>query len=617
MASERYELKRVLAGLPRTVRGSPIVIKADPKGKSYTYVNGNSVFIRNIEDPSECDVYTQHSKDTTVACFSPSGFYMCSGDITGKVRIWDLTQKEHLLKYEYQPISGAIKDIAWTEDSKRIAVCGEGREKYGAAFLWDSGSSCGDLTGPAKPCNSIDIKQNRPYRLILASEDYTSYFCEGPPFKIKTIQSDHNNFVNVCRYSPDGSKYVTSGADGKAFIYDGKTGELLGEMNEAAGRIHKGGVYGMAWSPDSKKLLTCSADKTAKIWNMEEKNYISNKEELVFTLGSTVEDMQVACAWIGDTLITVSLSGKINYLDVENPSKPKKIIVGHTKAIISSCLNDDRSLLFTSSFDGAICCWDLKTGEAELISGKGHTSQVSYLCAKGDTLYTCGIDDTLRFISIPERKYKDDCVKLASQPQAMDVGNLGLVVIACLKEVNCIQDGKITHTYKNSQTDNANVCVAINNDLGKVCIGNEEGKVTVFDLKGDELVSCDSFPCNGKVTDIKFSPDNAFIAASTAKKQVKLVSATDFKAEKQSWTFHSVKVNSLSWAPDSKHIASSGTDGHVFVYDIEESHGPIHIRGAHAQSIDVTSVQFKDNNTLISTGRQDCSIRVWDIKHKQ
>lgn len=50
-------------------------------------------------------------------------------DKSGKVRIWDTTQKEHLLKYEYQPISGNVKDIAWTEDSKRMAVVGQGREK--------------------------------------------------------------------------------------------------------------------------------------------------------------------------------------------------------------------------------------------------------------------------------------------------------------------------------------------------------------------------------------------------------------------------------------------------------------------------------------------------------
>lgn len=52
-----------------------------------------------------------------------------STDVSGKLRIWDTTQKEHLLKYEYQPFAGKIKDIAWTEDSKRIAVVGEGREK--------------------------------------------------------------------------------------------------------------------------------------------------------------------------------------------------------------------------------------------------------------------------------------------------------------------------------------------------------------------------------------------------------------------------------------------------------------------------------------------------------
>ena len=33
-------------------------------------------------------------------------------------------------QYEYQPISGKICDIAWDGENKRIAVCGQGREKY-------------------------------------------------------------------------------------------------------------------------------------------------------------------------------------------------------------------------------------------------------------------------------------------------------------------------------------------------------------------------------------------------------------------------------------------------------------------------------------------------------
>lgn len=56
-------------------------------------------------------------------------------DASGKIRIWDTTQKEHMLKYEYTPISGKVKDIAWTEDSKRLAVVGDGREKWVSGFF--------------------------------------------------------------------------------------------------------------------------------------------------------------------------------------------------------------------------------------------------------------------------------------------------------------------------------------------------------------------------------------------------------------------------------------------------------------------------------------------------
>jgi hypothetical protein len=44
-----FILASVFASLPRTVRGQPIVLGADPKGKTFLYTNGNSVFIRNIE----------------------------------------------------------------------------------------------------------------------------------------------------------------------------------------------------------------------------------------------------------------------------------------------------------------------------------------------------------------------------------------------------------------------------------------------------------------------------------------------------------------------------------------------------------------------------------------
>lgn len=45
-----------------------------------------------------------------------------------------------------------------------------------------------------------------------------------------------------------------------------------------------------------------------------------------FPMGSTVLDQQLGCLWQKDHLLSVSLSGYINYLDRNNPSKPLRVI---------------------------------------------------------------------------------------------------------------------------------------------------------------------------------------------------------------------------------------------------------------------------------------------------
>ncbi|KAK9739368.1 hypothetical protein QE152_g9106 [Popillia japonica] len=96
-----YSLKNVYATLPKTQRGQPLVLGGDPKGKNFLYTNGNSVIIRNIDNPAISDTYTEHSLPVNVAKYSPSGFYIASGDQSGKIRIWDTVNKEHILKNEW------------------------------------------------------------------------------------------------------------------------------------------------------------------------------------------------------------------------------------------------------------------------------------------------------------------------------------------------------------------------------------------------------------------------------------------------------------------------------------------------------------------------------------
>lgn len=63
---------------------------------------------------------------------------------------------------------------------------------------------------------------------------------------------DHSNFANCVRFSPDGSKFISVSSDKKGILYDGKTGEKIGELSSEDG--HKGSIYAVSWSPDGKQV---------------------------------------------------------------------------------------------------------------------------------------------------------------------------------------------------------------------------------------------------------------------------------------------------------------------------------------------------------------------------
>jgi WD40 repeat protein len=136
-------------------------------------------------------------------------------DQAGNIRIWDATQDTQLLKYEAKVISGKINDIAWDSESKRVIAVGDGKDRYGHAFLFDTGSSVGEISGHSKVINSCSIRQQRPFRAVTCSDDFTVNFYHGPPFKFNLSISDHSRFVQAVKFSPNGDHFASVGSDGK------------------------------------------------------------------------------------------------------------------------------------------------------------------------------------------------------------------------------------------------------------------------------------------------------------------------------------------------------------------------------------------------------------------
>lgn len=99
-----------------------------------------------LDEPSNFDlVYKGHQALTTAAVFSPNGFWVASGDSSGKVRVWSYDHPEHPLKKEIQALAGPISDLCWDAESKRIVAVGQGRGMLAKAFMWDTGNSIGEF----------------------------------------------------------------------------------------------------------------------------------------------------------------------------------------------------------------------------------------------------------------------------------------------------------------------------------------------------------------------------------------------------------------------------------------------------------------------------------------
>ena len=344
---------------PATTRGRGTLLGAHSGKGVVCYANGKQIVVRSLSDDSRTVFYDGHQYPTTVARVSPNGEWVASGDASGVVRVWGLNE-DQTLKAEHRVLSGAVDDIQWSPDGERLVACGDGRGgAFARVFLWDSGSSVGDISGATKRVVSVAFRPKRPFKIAAASEDFTVSFFEGPPFAFAGAKHKHGNYANCVRFSEDGTLFASVGSDGFGVVYDGGTGAPLAlcppsksqsrfsKNEDTTNDGHVGSVYACAWSPSGRVLLTVGADKTAKTWDasgvlrnpapgdppsaasagdgaraipgesLDALPRLAVTRTFRFANEPGVGDMQVGCAFLGEeTCVALSLDGTLVVFDV-------------------------------------------------------------------------------------------------------------------------------------------------------------------------------------------------------------------------------------------------------------------------------------------------------------
>ncbi|SNX85387.1 probable actin interacting protein 1 [Melanopsichium pennsylvanicum] len=600
-------LHNLLPGNPATTRAQSTKISADPKGEKVVYCQNRTVFVRSITEPSKPALaYSQHTQPTTVARISPTGFYCASADQAGNVRVWDLVGDEQIIKNEVKVIAGRINDLAWDGESKRIIAVGDGRERFGHAFSFDSGSSVGEVTGHSRQINAVAIRKDRPFRAVTAGDDNNLVFYHGAPYKYNKTINTHTRFVQDVAYAPNGDHFVSVGSDSKVFVYDGKTGDTLVELSAKASGGHTGTIFAVCFSPDSKKIATAGADGFVKVWDIAgEKVEVSH--DFNGQSKQKVEDQQMGIVWAGNRIISLSFSGQLNVIEQgENVNK----LHGACKSfgIRSLDVAEDGKTLLGGSYDGKVLSWSAE-GVCKPVTGGEGTSAVLGVHSTRDGVYVVGMDDSVR--KIEDGVYSGAAVPTSSQPKGSAASTSGVVVVVGASGIDIIENGNKSHTpIKYTPTS-----VTISADASHVAVGAEDGKVYLYTHTCGTLSEYGILTNNrSAVTALGFDSQLSLLAAGESNGKIQVYDFATKSLKIAHWVFHSARINDVKFSPDGTHAISASLDTHVYVWSVKKPMKNIAIKNAHANG--VQAVAWLSNDEFASAGA-DAVVKTWKFKRHE
>lgn len=206
----------------------------------------------------------------------------------------------------------------------------------------------------------------------------------------------HTAPVASAVFSPDGARILTASADGTARTWSAATGKRLNQLSG-----HTGVVASAAFSPDGSRIVTASADDTARIWDA------ATGSELKLLRGHEDAVMGAAFSPDGSLIATASRDGSGRIWDAATGGQ-LHVLSGHKRAVFSAAFSPDGERVVTASEDATIRIWDVATGK-EIEARSGHEGLIdsAMFSPDGRSIVTASGDRTIRIWNDADGKNTD------------------------------------------------------------------------------------------------------------------------------------------------------------------------------------------------------------------
>ncbi|KAK9242994.1 WD40-repeat-containing domain protein [Lipomyces tetrasporus] len=252
----------------------------------------------------------------------------------------------------------------------------------------------------------------------------------------------HNTYdgLNCLEFSEDSTLVAGGFADSYVKVWSLK-GEKLqsvvkGSTPSPSQRLvgHAGPIYGASFSPDNRYLLTCSEDKSARLWSMDTHTALVSYKghnhpvwDVTFSPNghyfATASHDQTARLWSCDHIYPLRIfAGHVSDVDCVtfHPNStyvltgssdktcrmwdvakgtPVRVMLSHHAPVSSICVSPDGRTLASGADDGSIILWDLGTGK-QIKTMRGHDRNTSVyslsFSREGTVLVSAGADCSVR-----------------------------------------------------------------------------------------------------------------------------------------------------------------------------------------------------------------------------
>ncbi len=202
--------------------------------------------------------------------FSPDGSVLVTGGDFGSLHTWD--GKTGGAIGSFVGHTGPVKSVTFLDD-RTLASASDDQ----TIRIWDANpgwilertiGSQDDSTTIAHRVTAVDFNADSSQILVAGGipsrRGELQVFNTADGSRVFSLPQAHDDVIYAARFSPDGKRIASGGADKYLRTFDIATSQQIRRFEG-----HTSYVLGVAWKRDGQLLASAGADNTVKVWNAE------------------------------------------------------------------------------------------------------------------------------------------------------------------------------------------------------------------------------------------------------------------------------------------------------------------------------------------------------------